>query len=166
MEYIRRTAEGEFDLVIVTPPCNTFSRAVFQKDSGPKPIRDREWPKGFPWLEAEARIRADEGNQLLDFSIRMLQAATAAKRSSAWRCTRSWLEFPEDLGRAPLGVPASLWQRTELRALPGMLRHAFFQCEVAAVDYSKATGVLTDIVGFFEGFRSYPGWPEFDESYS
>ena len=161
--FIRRVSEGEFDLVIVTPPCNTFSRAVFQKDKGPKPIRDKQWPKGFPWLEKEARDRAEESNSLVDFSISILQAASVAKRPSSWRCTRSWLEFPEDLGRAPLGVPASIWQRSELRALPGMERRSFFQCEVAAVDYSKATGVMTDIAGFFEGFPSYPGWPEHDE---
>ena len=46
--FIRRVSEGEFDLVIVTPPCNTFSRAVFQADDGPKPVRDKQWPKGFP----------------------------------------------------------------------------------------------------------------------
>ena len=39
--YVGRVLDGDFDLVIVTPPCKTFSRAVFQKDSGPKPIRNR-----------------------------------------------------------------------------------------------------------------------------
>ena len=100
---------------------------------------------------------AEEGNVLLDFAIQALQAASVARTSASWRCTRSWLEFPEDLGRAPLGVPASIWQRSDLRALPGLVRRAFFQCEVAPVDYSKATGVLTDIEGFFDGFPSYAG---------
>ena len=38
--------------VLVSPPCNTFSRARFQFERfpGPRPLRSREYPKGFPWL--------------------------------------------------------------------------------------------------------------------
>ena len=41
---------GQYDLVLVAPPCNTFSRAVFREGPGPKPIRSKQWPRGFPWL--------------------------------------------------------------------------------------------------------------------
>ena len=43
---------GAYDLVIVAPPCNTFSRAHFRSGPGPKPLRDREHPEGFPNLDA------------------------------------------------------------------------------------------------------------------
>ena len=52
-----------------------------------------------------------------------------------------------------------------MRALPDVERRAIFQCEVASVDYSKATGILTDIVGFFEEFPSHAGWPSFDPNW-
>ena len=114
-------------------------------------------------MARSSRPRAGRGRQ---YPCRVLHAdPSAAKRTPPWRCTRSWLEFPEDLGRAALGVPASIWQRAELRALPDVERRAIFQCEVASVDYSKATGILTDIVGFFEEFPSHAGWPSFDPNW-
>jgi len=41
--------EGDCYL-IVSPPCNTFSRARFhfQDWLGPRPLRNVVWPKGFP----------------------------------------------------------------------------------------------------------------------
>ena len=161
-EFLSRISAGEFDVVMVAPPCNTYTRAVFREGPGPKPIRDKTWPRGFPWLEGDARVRAEEGNVLVDFAISALAAAASATHSEEWRCTRGWLEFPEDLGAAHLGQPASIWQRSDLREIPGLTRHAIFQCEWAPVDYSKPTGLLTDIVNFFDGKSSYPGWPDID----
>ena len=40
-----------YDIVIVTPPCNTFSRSLNANRLGPRPMRSKEWPWGFPWLE-------------------------------------------------------------------------------------------------------------------
>ena len=40
--------EGDW-VLIVSPPCNTFSRARFQLQfPGPKPLRTQTWPRGFP----------------------------------------------------------------------------------------------------------------------
>ena len=48
-------------VVIVSPPCNTFSRARFQflRHPGPKPVRNRTWPRGFPWLSGRDRVAVD-----------------------------------------------------------------------------------------------------------
>ena len=159
----RRIRAGEFDLVMVAPPCNTFSRAVFREGAGPKPVRSKQWPDGFPWLEGYARVRAEEGSVLTAFATQALAAAGEAKHEDPWRCTRRWGEFPEDLGRAHPGTPASWWQRSDLRAIPRLERRAIFQCEWAPVNYAKPTGIITDVIGFFEGKPSHVGWPSFDD---
>lgn len=50
--------------LIVPPPCNTFSRARFQwrKHPGPRPSKNRPWPKGFPWLLSKNSAIVDEAN--------------------------------------------------------------------------------------------------------
>ena len=111
----------------------------------------------------DARTRAEEVNELVDFAVAALQAAAAAEHVDAWRRTRRWGEFPEDLGRADLGIPASFWQREDVRALGAMGRRAIFQCNWAPVDYSKPPGIFTEVVGFWDGKVSYPGWPVFSE---
>ena len=62
----------------------------------------------------DARTRAGGGNELVDFAVAALQAAAAAEHVDDWRRTRRWGEFPEDLGRADLGIPASFWQREDV----------------------------------------------------
>ena len=47
-DFRRRVAEGEFDFVMVTPPCNTFSRAVLANAAGPPPLRNCMLPLGVP----------------------------------------------------------------------------------------------------------------------
>eukprot|EP00973_Karenia_brevis_P065301 9070731-Karenia_brevis.AAC.1 len=38
------------DVVLVTPPCNTHSRALWANPNGPCPVRNKSYPRGFPWL--------------------------------------------------------------------------------------------------------------------
>ena len=83
---------------------------MFANRAGPKPIRDRQYPRGFPWLEAKSRQLADEGNSLADFTVDLIWAATAAG-------VILFVEFPDDLGKAQLGTPASLRQRGDLKAV-------------------------------------------------
>ena len=92
-DHIAAILRGEFDLVLVAPPCNTFSRAVFSNHPGPRPIRDRTWPRGFPWLEADKRMLADEANNLVDSASLILpllrcgalRQESRARQSPAWR---------------------------------------------------------------------------------
>ncbi len=39
---------GEWEIVMAAPHCSTSSRATFSNDGEPKPLRDRQWPEGFP----------------------------------------------------------------------------------------------------------------------
>eukprot|EP00972_Heterocapsa_arctica_P090361 13329281-Heterocapsa_arctica.AAC.1 len=59
-----KISAGFYDIIIVAPPCNTFTRAVFANNLGPRPVRDLAWPDGFPWLEPERRLLADQGTEL------------------------------------------------------------------------------------------------------
>ena len=54
---------GVFDVLIITPPCNTHSRArhSWRRSPGPRPLRNVHWPYGFPWLENDALT---EGNYI------------------------------------------------------------------------------------------------------
>ena len=49
---LQRLQSGEVDLFLVAPPCNTHSRArcQYRQHGGPRPLRDFNFPHGFPWL--------------------------------------------------------------------------------------------------------------------
>ena len=53
-----------YDIVIITPPCNTFSRSLNANRLGPRPMRSKEWPWGFPWLEGENSPKMRRGKPL------------------------------------------------------------------------------------------------------
>ena len=163
-EYIQKIKDAKYDLTVIAAPCNKHSRAVFANSDGPKPIRDFWHPRGFKDLPAEARILADESNTLLDFGVQAIEAvAEAMAKAVSWRTPRALFEFPEDLGEAKLGTPASAWQETRLvkAGQQGMDRGAVFQCEWAEITYQKPTGLMTNIreIVAHEGF--YAGWPAF-----
>ena len=42
---------GDYDLIILSPPCGSWSRANWANKSGPQPIRDRWHPWGFKSFE-------------------------------------------------------------------------------------------------------------------
>ena len=63
----RRVANGEFDFVLASPPCSTFSRAR-KLDGGPKPVRSTLHPRGFPWLSGPVKATVDQANQFVEFS--------------------------------------------------------------------------------------------------
>eukprot|EP00974_Lingulodinium_polyedra_P020183 1950440-Lingulodinium_polyedra.AAC.1 len=101
----------------------------------------------------------------MSFGVQALRAAAQARQQQEWRRTRGLLEHPEDLGEAPRGDPASIWQfkePQELTVSSDYFRGALFQCELAEVDYSKPTGILTDVPGAKRFLHL--GWPEFDRS--
>ena len=160
--FLENISKSHYDLVLVAPPCNTFSRAVFANSLGPKPVLDMCWPDGFPWLEPHNRRLADEGTRMVELALECL--ARAAETPS----TRGLLEHPEDLGSAALGDPASIWQRRAAQALAarGYQRGAIYQCEWAPVGYSKPTGLLTDVPNIFYDPDFHSGWPQFSPGYA
>ena len=105
--------------IIATPPCSTYSRArhLYKRFPGPRPIRSRDHPMGFPWLSDDKMLQAKQGTALADkaWELRELAEELGAYYLS---------EFPEDLGATETGVPASLWQMQGFTDSLGPERHA------------------------------------------
>ena len=139
---LQEIRDGGFNLVVVSPPCNTWSRAVWANKFGPKPVRSRQKPWGLPNLGPRDKQKAEEGNILLLFAFAAMEAALAAK-SKGFR-VECIMEHPEDLGAAVTGVPASAWQLPVFRSLlqKGCHTVALHQCWFGA-DYSKHTRLLS-----------------------
>ncbi len=161
-EIIKRIERGEFDAVICTPPCSTWSRVRAANFRGPPPLRDFNYPWGYPWVKKKFALELELGNVLVRFTIRVVEAATA--RST----TLVLAEHPEDLGtvvreedRAVLR-PASIWQLEEVRNLvrQGLETVGINQC-CWGTAWRKPTRLLTNAAAIK---RWGPiGWPTFDD---
>ena len=159
--WLGRLEAGEFDCVLLSPPCGTWSRANWANGDGPKPCRNRRHPWGIPYARAGAQRRAASGNEFIHFSIRAITAAKTAKGKG--RLVRCILEHPEDLGRMERGEPASIWQLPEIRSAFGDLpcvSVAGHQCQFPGVDRKKPTRLYSDILSI--GDFGFIGWPRFD----
>ena len=146
--------------IIATPPCSTYSRArhLYKRFPGPRPIRSRQHPDGFPWLTNQ---RAQQAAQGTAFAKKTWELSNLAAELDA----RFLSEFPEDLGKTDTGIPASLWQMQEFMdnlARRNMKTFALFQCEFGA-ETPKPTRFLSDL-DFFEG-NIYEGVREFDKDW-
>ena len=116
---LQKLQNGSYDILMATPPCNTHTRAVWSNRKGPKPVRSREHPYGYPWLRGHAKQKCEDANLLID---RTFAAARAGHQSKA--ATRYLLEHPEDLGTTSTsGRLASIWQLSETRDLRHRRHH-------------------------------------------
>ena len=164
-QIMSRIAAGDYDIIILSPPCATWSRARWSNGDGPGPFRNKRYPWGIPHLEYEWQKRhARNGNEFVHFAIRTIVTCQACKRRGLRVMTI--LEHPEDLGyvRRGLhkGVPASIWQLPELRKAFGefpFMTVAGHQCKFG-VDYPKPTRLLSDILSLVA--FGFPGWACFD----
>ena len=162
-----KIAAGDYDIVVLSPPCATWSRARWSNGDGPGPVRNRRYPWGIPHLEFEWQKRhARNGNEFVHFAIRTIVTCQGCKRRG--RRVMTLLEHPEDLGRVKYGlhkgVPASIWQLPELRKAYAefpFVTVAGHQCRFG-VDFPKPTRLLTDILSL--AAFGYTGWPSFDEN--
>ena len=146
--------------VIATPPCSTYSRArqFYKVSPGPRPIRSRQFPKGFPWLSHANKQKADEGTKLAEraWDLYFLAHEIGATYLG---------EFPEDLGLTSTGVPASFWQMQqfqEVLSFRDSKTFSVFQCEFGAAT-PKPTRFVTDLEGF-DGPLHW-GAPQFDKDW-
>eukprot|EP00435_Cladocopium_sp_Y103_P025990 s72_g6.t1 len=149
--------EGDW-VLIVSPPCNTFSRARFrhQQHPGPKPLRTKTWPKGFPWLSNRDRLKVDEANLFVE---RCLQGCDISCSAGG----HFILEHPEDLGAVQGERPGSIWQWEELLELIprlGAVCFAIHQCSFGAIT-PKPTRFLTDMA--VNDKRCFKSLPKFDK---
>lgn len=162
-KWLQLVSAGTYFAVIVTPPCSTFSRAVWANDEGPYPLRSIHWPRGFPWNSRQRREKAELGNILGDFSFEMMRRQIQHEKS--WAA----MEQPEDLGqvsnqRVPGHWPASLWQFPQHQAL-------LDGCEklrsvvIAQVDFGSASVKPTRLLLKTEDLHPemYVGLPKFDD---
>ena len=70
---IGRISSGDYDIIILSPPCGTWSRAPWSDNRPPQPVRNRHHPWGFPSLRtASDRRRLSDGNEFIHFSIRAI----------------------------------------------------------------------------------------------
>eukprot|EP00435_Cladocopium_sp_Y103_P008775 s235_g2.t1 len=150
-ELAEKIKSGYYDIILMSPPCSTWSRALWANRHGPNPVRSREFPWGFPWLSGAQKDKAELGTILVMRCIEVLNIAPPA--------VICFWEHPEDLGRARNGTPASVWQLDELRQAAKrrkMETVAIHQCAYGA-DYPKPTRLLSDAHGLLQvGFH---GWP-------
>ena len=140
--YLDRIAAKEFDAVLLSPPCATFSRAAWANFRGPRPVRSHECPRGLPTLTPAERDRAILGNIFADFSYDV--AALVADGAATFLA----MEQPEDLGALASGPheglrPASMWQWPQLADLlrKGLRTVAFHQASFGT-PYAKPTRLL------------------------
>ena len=148
--------EGSW-ILIVSPPCNTFSRArfQFQQHPGPKPLRTRAWPRGFPWLSNANKAKVEEANSFVD---RCLQACHVVSEAGGYFI----LEHPEDLGAVRGEHPGSIWQWPEtLELIPcyNAICFAIHQCNFGAAT-PKPTRFLTNMT--VSDARCHVALPKFD----
>ena len=156
-EIFAEIKDGKYDVLIMSPPCGTWSRVRFQWQlhPGPRPQRNKSWPWGFPWLSAAHRKKVDLANYFVSQTIR---AAHLAAEVGAFFL----IEHPEDLGSVNGEAPASIWQLDEMRDLQiatNATTWAIFQCKYGA-DTSKPTRFLSSIPGIQ---TMYSKWPAFDQ---
>ena len=125
--------QGDWFL-IVSPPCNTFSRArhQYRKYPGPRPLRNRTWPKGFPWLSSHNKKIVQEANEFV-------QHCLEACRFSAMNNGHFLLEHPEDLGQVEGEHPGSIW------AVGGATRpHLFDWCSLLCDSSMSVWGIISE----------------------
>lgn len=134
-DFLQAVEGGEYHMCILSPSCGSWSRANWANKAGPQPCRNRNNPWGLPGQDAAQQRRADNGNEFVHFSIRVIRAAAAARARGFY--SRSLLEHPEDLGRVPSGEPASIWQLEDIRTAHGNSRFssvAGYQCQFPGCD--------------------------------
>ena len=147
---------GYYDVLILSPPCGTYSRARHRSlgKGGPVPLRSFTYPWGFPWLSNANRLKVD----LANFFVKQCLRAISLQIQSS----KFWLlEHPEDLGRTKSGeVPGSIWQLPELHelVLQGGATWAIHQRMFEAAT-SKPTRLASNLPAFLPMQCS---WPQFD----
>ena len=137
--FLSRVRSGSYFAVILSPPCSTFSRAPWHNNRGPRPLRSFDHPDGLPGLRWGQRRKAQLGNNLADFSMRVAEATLHLEHSYLL------LEQPEDLGAVAAGArPSSMWQRESFKAVamhPRALHLVFHQADFGT-PYPKPTRLL------------------------
>lgn len=128
--------DRKYNAVIITPPCNTHSRARHSTVKGPSPVRSRKYPYGYPWLYGSSKRKVREANRFVEIMVEGFHEAVKVQAAYLG-------EHPEDLGVAASGqLPATIWSLPEVMALPQACTGALFQCPFGAPT-SKPTRLIS-----------------------
>ena len=144
--------DGFIHMVILSPPCSSWSRALFnQVVRGPRPLRSERHPWGLPWLSGLKKALIDKANVLTKFALEVAKMCSISGVAFI-------LERPEDLGRYKTGArPASIWQLPELRELSekfGAVRRVLHQRHWGAASPKPTAFIATfPLHGDFGGRR-------------
>lgn len=156
-----RIQANEFAALVLTPPCDTYTRVKYANNRGPPPTRSATYPRGFPWLRGALLRQTQLGNQLTDLSFELLELQL---QNQPGLCIQ---EHPEDLGVMIQGpwtgtTPASIWQRKDFVDLVRAKKLKTFgirQSDFCA-PYVKPTRIATNGLDLDERF--YEGLPSFN----
>lgn len=161
--FLDKIRAGDFDVVLASPPCGTFSRARWANRAGPCPLRLRRCPRGFPWLTKAHRQGVLLANLLADFAADALKEQFLQNADSM-----GLLEHPEDLGVvrsvAPPQHPGSIWHFdgvVSLLEISGVQWGALAQSDFGT-PYLKPTRLLGRLPSLED--IVFVGPPEFDDS--
>ena len=154
----------EFSATLLTPPCNTFSRAQYSSTPGPQPLRSKEYPRGLPNLGKKLVRKVKLADKLINTTIRLAQASAKARIPYI-------IEHPENLGATPRGTPASIWDLREIEELAkctGAHTAAIYQCQDPTpgsdlpVASSPKPTRLMGTASILQELR-FQGWPQIHE---
>ena len=160
---LARIRAQEFDAILLSPPCSTFSRAPWANFKGPQSVRSATKPRGLDKLTAAERHRCILGNIFADFTWEVVELAIEVHISFLL------LEQPEDLGVLARGPykgqrPASMWQwpaMAKLATPPNVTTLALHQSSFGT-DYPKPTRLLLLGAHHLPDF-CYVGPPTYDK---
>ncbi len=147
--------EGPVHAVFATIDYGTWARGRHQSPNGPPVVRNSEFPWGLPSLHDTARSTIERENQRLREVFRLLRHINTEHPE-----TKIFFAFPEYLGAAARGCPASPWRLRELRqwaSKEGWCRYALYQCELDDELSRFPLGLLTSET--FNSRRCHRGWP-------
>ena len=108
----------EWDVVLLTPPCNTFSRARCnaQNSPGPVQIRNINHPWGFPWLTGSNEKLVRDHNFLLSQCFKTMHLCVRRKQIIFLNILRIWVKRHQVTFRPVFGSYlrcANLWSSSE-----------------------------------------------------
>ena len=96
---LQRLQSGEVDLFLVAPPCNTHSRArcQYRQHGGPRPLRDFNFPHGFPWLSNANKEKVLLADDLVQKSFQGCLVVYEQGHKVAifsWNIQNNWVSQP------------------------------------------------------------------------
>ena len=83
-KYLHLLQQGYYDIVAISPPCATFSRATWATRRGPRPVCSLAEPRGLAKLTTKERDRLYSATFLRILLLRWLGLPLTRRNSSSW----------------------------------------------------------------------------------